>query len=140
MKNTLKKGLVVSGVVLLMAGFAGSVFAAIGVPTNVVAIPAASTSITGIEGVIDLFAQAANWVFTIFLIVGVITLILAAFKFLTAGGDPTAVQSARSMVLYAAVGFGVAFLALAVPNVVADLLGVADPVAPPVVPPVVPVP
>jgi len=55
--------------------------------------------------------RIANWLFAILLVVAVIYIILAAFNFVTAGGDPAKVATARQNVMYALVGVAVAFLA-----------------------------
>ena len=49
-----------------------------------------------------------NWLFTIFLIISVIFLIIAAFTFITAEGDPEKVTKAKKFVLYALIGVAVA--------------------------------
>jgi hypothetical protein len=48
---------------------------------------------------------------------------VAAFKYLTASGDPEKVKGAGNTLLYAAIAIGVALLARAVPLVVSSFLG-----------------
>ena len=43
----------------------------------------------------------ANWLFTILLVVAVIFIVVAAFWFVTASGDPDKTKKARDFVLYA---------------------------------------
>ncbi len=62
------------------------------------------TVMTAIESVI-------NWMFTFLIIVAIIFIIIAAFYFVTASGDPTKVGTARNFVMYALIGVAVAFLA-----------------------------
>jgi ascorbate-specific PTS system EIIC-type component UlaA len=52
-----------------------------------------------------------DWIFTIFLITAVIFLVIAAFTFVTASGDPEKVIKARKFVLYALIGVAVAVAA-----------------------------
>lgn len=52
-----------------------------------------------------------DWLFTILLVVAAIWLVIAAFYFVTAQGDPDRVAKARNMVLYALIGVLVAFAA-----------------------------
>lgn len=64
-----------------------------------------------------------NWIFTIFVVFAIIFVILAAFQFITGGGDSKNVESARNKLMWAAVGVIVALLARGLPFVIASLLG-----------------
>jgi len=52
-----------------------------------------------------------DWLFTILLIVAAIFIIIAAFNFITASGDPDKIATARNFVLYALIGIAVAVAA-----------------------------
>ena len=60
---------------------------------------------------IDALNSIVNWLFTILLIVAVIFILIAAFNFITAAGDPEKVKTARQFVIYALIGVVVALLA-----------------------------
>ena len=60
---------------------------------------------------IDALNSIVNWLFTVLLIVAVIFILIAAFNFITAAGDPEKVKTARQFVIYALIGVVVAFLA-----------------------------
>jgi len=62
--------------------------------------------------------------------VAVIFIILAAFGYLTSGGDPEKVGSAKNKIVYAIVAIIVAALAFAVPRLIFNILGFGEPVAP----------
>ena len=64
-----------------------------------------------------------NWLFGILIVVAVIFLILAAFNFITAGGDPEKVGTARSQVMYAIIGLIVAILARGLVNWICTTFG-----------------
>jgi Type IV secretion system pilin/Family of unknown function (DUF6112) len=49
-----------------------------------------------------------NWLFSILIIVAVLFIIIAAYNFVTAQGDPDKVAKARNFILYALVGVAVA--------------------------------
>ncbi len=53
------------------------------------------------QDVMSVLNNITNWLFAILLVVAAISIIIAAFKFVTAQGDPDAVKSARQFVLYA---------------------------------------
>jgi len=53
----------------------------------------------------------SNWLFAILLAVAVMAIIVAAYMFVTASGDPDKVKTARNFVLYALIGVIVALVA-----------------------------
>lgn len=65
-----------------------------------------------------------NWVFVAFLIAAVLFVILAAFQFLTGGGDPQQVAEARQKLIWAAVAVVIATLSRAIPTVVNNIIGI----------------
>lgn len=52
-----------------------------------------------------------TWLITIVLIVAALFIVFAAFTFITAGGDPEKLNTARNQVMYALIGVVVALLA-----------------------------
>lgn len=79
-------------------------------------------NITTIDQVVALTVNAMNWIFTIFLVVAVIFLIVGAFQYLTAGGDPEKQGLARSRIIYSLIGVGVAVLAFTLIRFVGNYL------------------
>ena len=63
-----------------------------------------------------------NWFFIIVLIIAVMFLLYAGFLFITAGGDPDKVNTARQNVMYAMVGVAVAVLAKGIVALVQGLM------------------
>jgi uncharacterized RDD family membrane protein YckC len=61
--------------------------------------------------------------FIILLVLAVLFIIMAAFSYMTSGGDEEKVAGAHKKVIYAVVAIAVAFLAQGVSFVVASLLG-----------------
>ncbi len=72
--------------------------------------------------VLQIIRNIVNWVFAIFLALSALFIILAAFQFLTAGGDSTKVSAARDKLLMAAVGIAVAMLSRAITPIVRNIL------------------
>ena len=81
------------------------------------------TNITSLQGVLNILCVVFSWMFWFLVVLAVIFVIVAAFKYLTAGGNPEAVSGAGRTLLYAAVAIGVALIARAVPFVVGTFLG-----------------
>ena len=78
--------------------------------------------ITSLQSVLNTVCTVFAWAFYFLIAFAVIFVIVAAFRYLTAGGDPEKVKSAGNTLLYAAVAVGVALLARAVPLVVGSFL------------------
>ncbi len=62
-------------------------------------------------GADSVVVRIINWLFVILLIVAALFIIIAAYTFVTAMGDPDKVGKARSFVLYALIGVLVGFAA-----------------------------
>ncbi len=61
--------------------------------------------------VMRILGSLMNWMFAILLVVAAIFIIVAAYTFVTASGDPDKTKTARNFVLYALIGVLVAFAA-----------------------------
>ena len=85
-----------------------------GLPTT--GIPQTGTSLVTRIGLIG------NWVFAIFLALSLIYIVLAAFQFVTGGGNPEQVSGARQKLIYAAIGIAVALLAAGFDNILRSIL------------------
>jgi len=73
------------------------------------------------EDVLRILKKIADWMLTVFMVLAVIFILLAAFKYLTSkGGD--GVQDAHKMILYAVVAVAVAILAPGIVNLVEAFL------------------
>jgi len=88
----------------------------------VLAQQTAPTIMESPDDAITLLGTITNWFFTILMAVAVIILILAAWTFLTAGGNPDAVTKARQMLIFALIGVAVAVLAKGLPALIQALL------------------
>ena len=83
------------------------------------ALPTLAT--TGGQAVV-LITALTNWLFVILSVAAVIFIVLAGLEFITGGGDPEKIASARMKLMYAAVGIAVALLARAVPFVIQSII------------------
>lgn len=72
---------------------------------------------------LNVFCNAMLWLFTFAIVVSVIFIILAAFKYLTASGDEEKFNEAHRALIYGAVGIAVAIIARGVPYIVGDFFG-----------------
>jgi len=74
------------------------------------------------QDLIDILDTIARWLMTIVFIIAAIFIVVAAYKFVTSGGDPIQVTSARQAILYALVGVAVALLAWGIVQVVKSII------------------
>lgn len=72
---------------------------------------------TGI--ICDIFA----YLFAFLILIAVIFILLAAYKYVTAQGDPEKVKGANKQILFAAVAVVIAFIARVIPNIALTLVG-----------------
>ena len=80
-------------------------------------------NITSLQGVLQSLCTVFAWAFYFLIVLAVIFVIVAGFKYLTAAGDPEKVKGAGTMLLYTAIAIGVALLARAIPLVIGSFLG-----------------
>mgnify|MGYP001611473199 CR=1 FL=1 len=79
--------------------------------------------ITGEDGIL---CRIAGLLFVILIVVTIIFIIVAAFKYLTAGGDPEKIKSANYQLVYAAIALVIALVARAFPNIIGTFIGSED--------------
>jgi hypothetical protein len=82
-----------------------------------------NTNITSLNSIFALLCVVFGWAFWFLIVLAVIMVIVAAFRYIGAAGNPENVGKAGSTLLYAAVAIGVALLARAVPFVIGTFLG-----------------
>jgi len=78
--------------------------------------------VTSLNAVGQSLCNITNWLFYFLIILAVIFIIVAAFKYLTAAGEPEKVKSASHTLLYAAIAIVVGILAKAVPSLIGSVL------------------
>ena len=76
-----------------------------------------------INDVVAKACQVVNILFTGAILLTIVFVLLAAFKYITKGSDPKAVSDAHQMLIWAAIGFAVALCAAVVPGFIAGALG-----------------
>jgi len=75
-----------------------------------------------VGGLVDLLRAIVRWTYIVFFILGIFFILIAAFTYLFARGDEAKVKTARNMLLYAAVAFIVAFLAVGFETIIGTFL------------------
>jgi len=69
----------------------------------------------------DAVGKIVNPLFLILVAISTVFIIYAAYTFVTSGGDPGKTETARATLIYAIIGIIVAFLALALYNILKAL-------------------
>ena len=85
-------------------------------------LPATPPASTGI-GLLTLIDTITNWFFAIFTVLTLIFLLLAAFQFVTAGGDEAKVSEARQKLIWATIGIVVALAAKGLVPIIRSIVG-----------------
>lgn len=80
-------------------------------------------TINSVVGTGGLLCRVAGLIFLVLMVLVVVFIILAAFKYLTAGGDPEKVKTANYQLVYAAIALVIALVARGLPNIVATFIG-----------------
>jgi hypothetical protein len=78
----------------------------------------------------DIAIGLTNWLFVAFILAAVVFIMIAAYQFLSGGGDPQQVTQARQKFLWALVAIGLAVLSKGIPTVVTTILTTPSPVVP----------
>jgi Type IV secretion system pilin len=86
-------------------------------------VSAPVSGISSIGAVQSTLCQVVNWMFYLLIVFAVVMVLVAAFKYLTAAGDPEKVKSASHTLLYAAVAVIVAIIAKAFPSLIGSFIG-----------------
>jgi len=74
------------------------------------------------QDLLDTLDLITDWIFAIAMTIGLIFLIMAAFQFVTGGGDPTKMSEARQKLLYAFIGIAVAFVSAGFVRVIGEIV------------------
>ena len=77
----------------------------------VLLMPLTCAAISTIEELVGKFYEVANYFYTIALAIAVIFIIIAGFKWMTAGGEEDKISEARKYLLYGAIGIAIIVLA-----------------------------
>jgi hypothetical protein len=78
----------------------------------------------GASSFTDLINNLIDFLFTISIIVAPILLVIAGIIFMTAAGDPSRVATARRMLLWTIVGFGIILISKGLVTVLQGVLGI----------------
>jgi len=72
----------------------------------------------------DLIGKIVDFIFSVSLLVVPLMIIVGAFYFVTAAGNPSQIETGKRLVLYALIGFIIILLAKGLVAVIGDILGV----------------
>jgi len=99
------------------------IFASAQITQPPVTAPGNITNINQIAGSAGIICTIINWVFWLLIVLTIIFVLVAAFKYLTAAGDPEKVKAAGSTLLYAAIAVVVALIAKGLPMIISTFIG-----------------
>ena len=73
--------------------------------------------------IIAIINRVIDWMYGLLVVVASAVILYSAFIYLTSGGNPEALKTAKSYILYTVVAIVVAFFARAIVNIVQRLIG-----------------
>ncbi len=121
----MKKFFAVFLMMSVLAVLALPVMAAVGVqeqPPSDKTLPTTPPAQTGGQ-LLTLVDTATNWLFAIFAVLAVIFVLLAAFQFISAGGDAVKLGEARQKLIWAAIGIVIALASKGLVPVIRSIIG-----------------
>jgi hypothetical protein len=80
------------------------------------------SNISTLQMILNDICGVFDWMFYFLIALSVVFIVIAAYRYLTASGNPEKVKSANSTIIYAAIAVAVALLAVAIPSIVANFL------------------
>lgn len=88
-----------------------------------ISAPSNITNLNQVTGSAGIICTVINWIFWLLIVLTIIMVLVAAFKYLTAAGDPEKVKSAGQVLLYAAIAVVVALIAKGLPLIISSFIG-----------------
>jgi magnesium-transporting ATPase (P-type) len=85
-------------------------------------IPPPESPVTSVDQIINILNYVVSIIFTVVIIAAVIIFLWAAFTYITAGGDSSKTKQASNMLMWSAVGLGIALLALGIRAIITNFL------------------
>lgn len=82
----------------------------------------ADCPITTPEGIFNILKTVVQWTYTIFFVVAVLFILLAAYTFLTAKDDPGKIKSATNQIFWAAVAIAIALIAVGATQIIQKII------------------
>jgi len=79
--------------------------------------------VTTLQNVVDIIEKVSKWIYAIVFALAILFILIAAFQFLTAAGNPDTITKARQNLIYALVAVGIAVIAWGLPKLVLALVG-----------------
>lgn len=123
---TYKKYFIAIALLFIVAGIVPSFASAIkagDIPDNDdLLLPATPGDIDSVDGLLEVVAGIVRVIYTVFFIMAVLIVIFAAYKFLFSNGDPKNTETAKKMIIWAAVAIAVALLAVSIQFIVSNFL------------------
>lgn len=92
------------------------------IPTNTQLGITQASPVTSVSGLVGILAGVVRWTYTIFFVIAVMFILFSAYSFLTSGGEPEKVKSAREKIMWAAVAIAIALLAVGAEVIIKNFL------------------
>jgi hypothetical protein len=84
--------------------------------------PPPSPNITTVSGLFTILKEIIRWIYTLFFVIAIAFILVAAFTYVTAGGDTEKVGKAKNYLIYAIIGIVVALLSFGLSTIISSFL------------------
>lgn len=74
------------------------------------------------QGLLGAVASIVKWVYIVFFIVAVLFILIAAFNYLTGGGQPEKIKTAHTRLIYAVIAIAIALMAVGAVQIIKSFL------------------
>ena len=84
--------------------------------------PAGKGPVENVEGVVVILITILKWTYSIFFIVAVFMILMAAYTYLTAQAEPEKIKNATNQIVWASIAIAVALLAVSISMIVKSIV------------------
>ena len=81
-----------------------------------------ATGVKTASDVVDIFIRVLGWTYSIFFIVAVFMILMAAYTYLTAQAEPEKIKNATNQIVWASIAIAVALLAVSISMIVKSIV------------------
>jgi len=81
-----------------------------------------ATGVKTASDVVDIFIRVLRWTYSIFFIVAVFMILMAAYTYLTAQAEPEKIKNATNQIVWASIAIAVALLAVSISMIVKSIV------------------
>jgi len=91
-------------------------------PNNVLNPTKIDSSVEDVPRIVDIVIRIVRWTYTIFFVIAVFMILMAAYTYLTAQAEPEKIKNATNQIVWASIAIAVALLAVSMSMIVKSIV------------------